>query len=247
MILSTEAIVLKSRKYGDSSKLVSLFTYEKGVITVIAKGARNSKSKFGSSVQPMSIIYTNIYIKPNRDLHILSKAELVVPLGNIRRSMSKLAVGMAMMESIIQSQENDHANYELYDLLKNKLNKLNSIEIHPFTIFISFQIKLAELMGFGIDLTGVNGNQQIMTFLYSEGTFLAKNAYDLENSFILNKNSIEIIKNIYNKNGAVFNGMDIAYSTIEQIVNFFSGYFSYHLEKRFNYNSLSLMNEQNES
>jgi DNA repair protein RecO len=246
MILSTEAIVLRSRKYGDSSIIASLFTYEDGMLSVIAKGARNFKSQFGSSVQPLSIIYANIYKKPNRDLHLLSKAELASPLGNIRRSMEKLAVGMAMMESIIQTQQPDHANIELYDLLKEKLTKLNVIEIHPFTIFVSFQIKLAELMGFGIDFSVANGIHRELTFYFPEGNFLDDIVYDLENSFILDVDSTEFIKNIINKNGAAFCGMDMKYSTIEQIVNFFSRYFSYHLEKKFSYNSLSLMNDPSE-
>jgi len=243
MILSTDAIVLRSRKYGDSSKLVSLFTYESGMLTVIAKGSRNSKSQFGSSVEPLSVIHANIYTKPNRDIQLLSKAELGTSLGNIHKSMEKLSIGMALMESVLQTQEQAHANTELYDVLKEKLIKLNSIEIHPFTIFVSFQIKLAELMGFGIDFSGVNGSRRKLTFFFPEGNFLADNAYDLENSFVLQRNSIDIIKNIWNKEADVFNSIIIDYSTIEQIVNFFSRYFSYHLEKKFFYNSLSLMND----
>jgi len=243
MILTTEAIVLRSRKYGDSSKLVSLFTYEDGLLTVIAKGSRNFKSKFGSSVQPLSIINANIYKNPNRDLHLLSNAELEATLSNIHRSMEKLSVGMALMESILQTQEQDHANPELYEALKEKLIKLNTIEIHPFTIFISFQIKLAELMGFGIDFSGINGSSEDLTFFFPEGNFLKEKVYDLENSYILHSESIDIIRNISNKKADIFNSLIINYSTIEQIVSFFSRYFSYHLEKKFYYKSINLIND----
>jgi DNA repair protein RecO len=243
MILTTEAIVLRSRKYGDSSRLVSLFTYENGLLTVIAKGSRNFKSKFGSSVQPLSIINANIYKKPNRDLHLLSNAELEATLSNIHKSIEKITVGMALMESILLTQEQDHANPELYETLKEKLIKLNTIEIHPFTIFISFQIKLAEIMGFGIDFSGVNGSREDLTFFFPEGNFLNQKVYDLENSFILQSESINIIRNIFHKKADAFNSNIIDHTAIEQIVSFFSRYFSYHLEKKFHYNSLNLIND----
>ena len=53
MIVSTDAIVLRSMKYGETSKIVTLYSKKFGKIKVIAKGARSAKSKFGASLEPM--------------------------------------------------------------------------------------------------------------------------------------------------------------------------------------------------
>ena len=51
MIVKTEAIVLRGRKQGDTSKLATLYTRDFGKIDVIAKGAREQKSKFGGALE----------------------------------------------------------------------------------------------------------------------------------------------------------------------------------------------------
>ena len=242
MIVSTEGIVLRSMKFGDSSKIISLYSLEEGMVSLIAKGARNPKSKFGSALQPLSIIYASFYKKSNRDLHIVNKAELIKPLSGISRSIEKMAVGLSLVESVSHTQEKDDANHELFYLLKDKLIKLNSIEIDPFTIFISFQIELAQLMGFGIDFSGLNTGKEKNTFYFPSGSFLKENAYDLDNSFVLNKISADIINNIINKKSQIFQGMEIRFEVINEIAGFFSRYFSFHTDKNIYFNSLNLLN-----
>ncbi|MBI5464877.1 MAG: recombination protein O N-terminal domain-containing protein, partial [Ignavibacteriales bacterium] len=43
MIVKTDAVVIKSMKYSDTSKIVALYTKEFGKLSVIAKGARANK------------------------------------------------------------------------------------------------------------------------------------------------------------------------------------------------------------
>ncbi|MBK6759746.1 MAG: DNA repair protein RecO [Ignavibacteria bacterium] len=52
MIVSSEAIVLHSRRFGDSSRIVTLYSAELGKVTVVAKGARTMKSSFGAALEP---------------------------------------------------------------------------------------------------------------------------------------------------------------------------------------------------
>ena len=46
-IIKTEAVVLSKLNYGDSSSIASLFTEDFGKLSVIVKGARSPKSKYG--------------------------------------------------------------------------------------------------------------------------------------------------------------------------------------------------------
>ena len=79
MIESTDAIVLRAIKYGDTSKIVTLYTRRFGKVAVIAKGARSAKSKFGSALEPMSLIQAVFYRKENREVQLLSQADLLHP------------------------------------------------------------------------------------------------------------------------------------------------------------------------
>ena len=77
MLVTTEAIVLRSRKQGDTSKIVSLYTRDYGFVDVIAKGAREMKSKFGSALEPFTLSKVTFYKKEGRDLYLLANAEVI--------------------------------------------------------------------------------------------------------------------------------------------------------------------------
>ena len=87
MIVSTESVVLNSRKFGDTSKIVTFYTKEGGLIKAVAKGSRASKNKFGSSLEPLSHSFISYYEKPEKDLFLLSKAETINPFRKITDSI----------------------------------------------------------------------------------------------------------------------------------------------------------------
>lgn len=153
MICTTEAIVLHSRKFSDSSSIVTLYTKEYGRISVVAKGSRKLKSKFGSSLLPLCIVEATYYYKPGRELHTLSGCEAIHLVGKIHSEYEFLASGLAIAESILSTQMVEEQNSELYVLLRTALEQLNAATQNPYSYFVAFTIHLAELMGFMIDTT----------------------------------------------------------------------------------------------
>ena len=57
MIISTNAIVLKTIRYGDSSIISRLFTENHGKVSIIAKGAWRPKKTSGMILEPMKHIH----------------------------------------------------------------------------------------------------------------------------------------------------------------------------------------------
>jgi DNA repair protein RecO (recombination protein O) len=50
--LKTEAIVLRSIRYGEADRILHLYTPRHGRLSAIAKGARRSRSRFGARLEP---------------------------------------------------------------------------------------------------------------------------------------------------------------------------------------------------
>jgi len=73
----TEAIVLRSFNVGDQDKLVVFFSRDKGLLRGVAKGARKFGNRFGSSLEPMSLVKVFYYEKERRDLVTVSQADLI--------------------------------------------------------------------------------------------------------------------------------------------------------------------------
>ena len=77
MIINTDAIVLKTFSYGETSLISRCFTKDKGKISFIIKGAKSKKNFISPYFQPLSFI--NIIYKENekRELQIVSKVSFV--------------------------------------------------------------------------------------------------------------------------------------------------------------------------
>ena len=50
--LKTEAIVLRSIRYGEADRILHLYTPRHGRVGAIAKGVRRSRSRFGARLEP---------------------------------------------------------------------------------------------------------------------------------------------------------------------------------------------------
>jgi DNA repair protein RecO (recombination protein O) len=73
----TEAIVLRSFNIGDQDKLVVFFSGDKGLLRGVAKGARKFGSRFGSSLEPMSLVKVFYYEKERQELVTVSQTDLI--------------------------------------------------------------------------------------------------------------------------------------------------------------------------
>jgi len=73
----SEAIVLRTTNVGEQDKIVVLFCRDKGVVRGVAKGARKFGNRFGSSLEPMSVVRVFYYEKERRDLVTVSGCDLV--------------------------------------------------------------------------------------------------------------------------------------------------------------------------
>lgn len=148
MIVRTEAVVLRSLPYGETSRIVTLFTRDRGKLAVMAKGARRTKSRFGSSLQPMSYVQVVYYYKPSRSLQILSDSSHVTPFHRIGRDLEKITIGLRIVELTSALMQDDQQNALVYNLLLQVLHKLDSAGDRAANALPYFQMRMATALGF---------------------------------------------------------------------------------------------------
>ncbi|MCI0414212.1 DNA repair protein RecO [bacterium] len=76
-VVSTEAFVLRTYKLAEQDKIVVLFTKEMGKVRLVAKGARKLKNRFGAALELLTRVRILFHNKPNRELQVLDRAELL--------------------------------------------------------------------------------------------------------------------------------------------------------------------------
>ncbi len=163
MLVTTEAIVLRSRKQGETSKIVTLYTLGFGKLNVIAKGARETKSKFGASLEMFAKSNVVFYKKDKHDsLSLLSKAETLDSHSAILKRLETIEAATEIIELVLHAMHDEEANEELYRLLDLSLDQLTATpsdrngEHIIRTIQIRFYLGFAAIMGFAIELDTVS-------------------------------------------------------------------------------------------
>jgi DNA repair protein RecO (recombination protein O) len=124
-ILSTDAVVLRSWKMGETSLIVSLFTRDYGKVRVVAKGGRGPKSKFKGCLESLTHMRMIYYDKPTRELQLLSKTDLIDPHYHIIGNVKRTTLGLAVIELVDRAVVGESGHPEIFDLMVSTLSALD--------------------------------------------------------------------------------------------------------------------------
>jgi len=144
----TEAIVLKSQNLGETSKIISLYTKKYGIMKVVAKGARGLRSRFYGTLEPLNHIAAVFYYKENRDLQLISQADIIESFRIIKTDLEKLSLALNVCEIILRSQHDEEFNFKLYTTFLEFLKQLNAAKANFINGLFWFQLKFFEISGF---------------------------------------------------------------------------------------------------
>lgn len=153
MIVKTEAVVLRTMKYRDTSRIATLYTRSHGKLSVIAKGARDRKSRFGSSLQPMNHVLAVLYRKEHCDLHLLSQCELMRSFDVLSEDLERMAAAMGAIEMVDAVTHGEEQNEALFVALVSTLGGIASATKNVASALYYMELKLTELMGFKPNLS----------------------------------------------------------------------------------------------
>ncbi len=151
-IIKTEAMVLTKMDYGDTSKIVSLYSKDFGKFSAIIKGGRSSKSKIGMTVDPLNHISVVFYRKETRELQLISSADLITHFTAIKEDLEKLKYSHAVLELLKNLTVENEVNEKLFNGVVRILTMINSNSEQPVILFGRFFIFFLSELGYELQL-----------------------------------------------------------------------------------------------
>lgn len=100
--LVTDAIILHVADYLESSRILRLVTREAGALSVVARGARNSRKRFGSAVDLFAYGQATIAVRPGRDLHTLIGFDVTDASAGLATDLSRFSAASAVAECALR-------------------------------------------------------------------------------------------------------------------------------------------------
>lgn len=239
MIVSTKAIVIRKFNYQETSLIIEAFTESDGLVSLIAKGARQNKKSLGV-LEPLNIIFLSFYKKTTKDLFILSKYETISSYYKLLSSFNRLIYGLMIAEFILKTQIPGIPNEKLYNKTITTIENLKETTLNPLTLLIDFAHSLFSDLGFQLNLTSIPSrypNEKEIPIDLERGT-ISKSSVG-ENIFWL---SSEAFATLTMPTKIDDSKMRLHSFQIEkEIVTFFEAYLSFHLEKKIHINSFNLL------
>ena len=145
--IKSSAIVLKSINWRDTSKIITLFTREVGKISVIAKGAKQLKSRYQGILESINLLEVVIHISSTRKLQILGQASLENTFKDIRSDFNKTGYAFSLLELTDIFFKEGSVDEIYFDFLNTLLSELGKTA-EPKLIFWYYLIKLGSYLGF---------------------------------------------------------------------------------------------------
>jgi DNA repair protein RecO (recombination protein O) len=118
-----DAVVLRTHKLGEADRIVVLWTRGRGKVRAVAKGVRRTRSKFGSRLEPGSVVQLQLY--EGRNLDIVTQAERLANLDDLRADLDRYGRAALLLEIVDASTEEAEANPALYKMLTGALQELD--------------------------------------------------------------------------------------------------------------------------
>ncbi len=153
--VKTEAIVLRSIRYGEADRILHLYTAQRGRVGAIAKGARRPKSRFGGRLEPFFRL--DLLLHEGRgELLTVTQAATVNGYPRLRASAATLAAGARACDAVLRLLDSAEPNPSAYNLLCRYLALLDDPAAAPqaatLPAALSFRLKLALVAGFSPEL-----------------------------------------------------------------------------------------------
>jgi len=151
MIINTNAIVLKTFSYGETSLISRCFTEDRGKISFIIKGAKSKKNLIAPYFQPLS--YINIIFNENekRELQIVSKVSFVKIWTKIPLSLKKMTLSQSILEISDFTLEKNDPYQNLFKILIKTFLYFENGDFDENIVFWHYECKVLSEMGFLID------------------------------------------------------------------------------------------------
>lgn len=152
-ICTTEGFVLRSLRYGDTSRVATVFTPDLGKFSIIAKGARVPGSPFGASLDLFTISQFVVYHRTGRDLQMLKSGDVEHHFPSIQTESVRFTLGCAILEFVDRMMLEGEPAPQLFGLALRALSRINqgSLAAAP-EVVRAFQLRTAALLGYGLSL-----------------------------------------------------------------------------------------------
>lgn len=223
VITKVEGIIVNETPYGDSSKIIQLFTRKYGIIGVMCKGVKSMKSPIRALT--IKFTYGSFYLYYKEDkLSILKDVDVLCEFKTIKSDIILISYLNYITELTTQvyKQSND---FILYDYYIAGIKKIET-GLNPLVITNILELKYLPYLGVGLELDAciLCGNKtNIVTLDADDGGFICKNCYTQQ--ILVSPKTVKLVRMYYYVEIDSISELKISEEVVKEINFFINRYY----------------------
>lgn len=223
MISKFEGIIISETPYGDTSKIVNIYTKTHGVIGVMCQGVKSLKNPLRTKTLKYTYGYFHIKYNENK-LSKLIDVDIINNFNNIKNDIiliSYLSYITELTNQVVKQNDDE----SIYNIFISTILKLNEKQ-NPLILTNILELKYLDYLGVGLNLDSCikcGSKKEIITLDPDEGGYICKNCY--QNEKILDPKSIKLIRMYYLIDINSISNINISEKTTNEINYFLDKYY----------------------
>jgi DNA repair protein RecO (recombination protein O) len=123
-LVKTEAVVLRSMRYGEADRIMHIYTPHRGKVSAIAKGVRRARSRFGGRLEPFFRLHIELH-EGRGELLTVTGAQTVNGHPSLREHAQALDAAARACDAVGRLFETSEPHPGVFNLLCRKLSLLD--------------------------------------------------------------------------------------------------------------------------
>ncbi|QXM05706.1 DNA repair protein RecO [Crassaminicella indica] len=146
MLLKTDAVVLKQKKFGEGDAVITLFSKKLGKLQAVAKGFKRPRGKYSVGTQPFC--YGEFVLFKGKELYQISQVDLKQSFYKLREDVIKLTYASYILELTESIITEGQTNNRLFTLLIEYLHIFSKMNKEYETLTKAYELKSLMYSGF---------------------------------------------------------------------------------------------------
>ena len=149
MLIATDAIVLRTIKYGEQKIITDVYSRSHGRLSFVASVPKSSHGKLKKQYfQPLTLLTLQGDVRQQAQLQKLHDAAILTPLPTLLTNPPKLSISLFLSEFLYHALRGEQRDEPMFDYIANSIQWLDSCEANYANFHLVFLMHLSRFLGF---------------------------------------------------------------------------------------------------
>lgn len=141
------AMILSTRTFGESDKIVRFFSFNEGRLTGIAKGGKKSQKRFMNTLEPFNCVRIEFFEKPTASMVRIENADIEESNSGLEVDLKKVCIASFFSEFVDRMTREKEKNEALFNTLRTVVSQTKRVEL-SYGDILYYELQMLGQLGF---------------------------------------------------------------------------------------------------